>query len=172
MEGAVVMDRLAAIDIRAGEGPLALARRKFRPDLVVQPGFCRRFEAGDRNGDVGHAGRPEGNAVILEADLVRAKAKRRADHFRVGCEFQPLRQFRQIEFSEGGAVMRADRAAHRADILLQHEHARRLACQIGKRDRRTNRRMPRERHLIVGREDANPIAVLGIFGRQHENRLG
>ena len=84
MEGAFVVHRLAAIDIRAGEGPFALARRQFRPGLVVQLYPRRRFEIGDRDGHVGHAGRPERDAVVLEADLVRRQAKCRADRLRIG----------------------------------------------------------------------------------------
>ena len=51
-------------------------------------------------------------------------------------EIELLRKLRQVKLREGGASAPADDAAHRADLLLQHEHACRtvVASLLGQRD--------------------------------------
>ena len=52
MEGVVVPDRFAAIDIGAGDREVVLARRKSEPRLVVEADPGRNFGVGHLHGDV------------------------------------------------------------------------------------------------------------------------
>ncbi len=84
---------------------------------------------------------------------------------------------RQLRKREADATAHAragfENAAHRADLLLQHEPAAfGGAVAQGEQDRRPDRRMAGELQLPHRRENPHPRAVTGVGGCEDEHRLG
>ena len=64
-------------------------RSLLRGESSIQAALSSRsvaaaLQAGDRNGHVGHAGRPQRHAMVLEADLMRRRGQGRRRRIRIG----------------------------------------------------------------------------------------
>ena len=162
-------------------------REHVPPARHVEDGAAK---GGDRaHGDdvkrkaAGHHGGSEG-AGMIAAEVVRLQADHRGQSLRRVQRLAPLRQHRRGELREHRtAAPVLDRCGHHADLFLEHQigvsvprpayagpapHGSR-ACQI---DRGPHGRMPRERHLHLGREDAHPRGPLRRLGRSQKHRFG
>ena len=115
--------------------------------------------------------------MAAKADVLGPKRQRAGQRRVIGNIADALRQFRQIKLRANDAAARAHRATNRADRLLDHDvdvaradHVRGL--QMADKDRRADGRMPRERQLAFGREDARARGVHGITRALQEDGLG
>jgi hypothetical protein len=130
-------------------------------------------KAGDRHEGARVAGGPARRPELAEADVRRREPERGGDRRGVRRRSHLGRSLRN---REAGAAMpvrhRLERAAHRPDLLFQHD----LAAGGGavaqpEQHRGPHRRVACERQLARRGEDANAGAVGRVLGREHEHRL-
>ncbi len=171
VEGAVVVNRLAAVDIRSRMPRAVLRRHGLGPGPAVEADLCGGLQVGDRYGHIGHARRPERDLVVFKADFVRIEAKGRSERFGIGRQRQRFGKLRQVEFAERRSIAAFHRTADRSDIFLQHEDTRGAIAfgHLRQRHRRSDRRVAGERQFMLRRKNADTGAVAGILRWQHEN---
>ena len=162
-------------------------REHVPPERQVEDGAAKGGDGAYRDhmkGEAaGHHGGGEG-AGMIATQVGRVQTDHRGQLLRRMRRLAPLRQHRRGKLREHRAAAPVlHRCGHQADVFLEHQLGvsiprpanggpspnRLRARQI---DRGAHGRMPRERHLHLGGEDAHPRRPLRRLGRSQKHRFG
>ncbi len=176
VETRLVGDPAAAVD--EGIDQLAVGhRRQLFPARRVAARLGGDRQIVHRHHHERHAGVPDRDVVVFEADLVRFEPQRHGDRLLADVRMDRTGEPRQVELGKSRlAGLQLCNGTHRTDALFKdiHQvHVDTLAAGLafGKRHRRAHRGMAGERQFPPRRENTQPRAVGRVVGRQDEHRF-